>query len=127
LKLCGLKLQGRGDFQKSLYLAGHYSIADFSTLSYFDEFKNHLDHVKGSVCTVLRPFTKDSVRISFRDSMMLTPAERSSLADLGKLYNFPKLEPYDKSSLAIELSKVGFTKENDKHQRYNYKLSWSER
>jgi hypothetical protein len=73
------------------YIIGHLTQADLSMLSDFKEFKENLDLVNNSLITLGKGFDYKGYKVIIRDTMLLSPASRKSLAALGELYNYPKL------------------------------------
>jgi hypothetical protein len=74
------------------YVIGHLTQADLSMLKDFDKFKNNLDLVNNSFITLGKPFDYENYKVIIRDTMLLSPASRKSLAALGDLYNLPKIK-----------------------------------
>jgi hypothetical protein len=77
---------------KSYYLIGHLTQADLGQLSDFDEIKEELSIVNGSFVTVGGAIKYQGKNVHVRDTMLLAPGGRKSLAVIGGMYpKFPKL------------------------------------
>ena len=73
-------------------LIGHHTSADLSLLKDFEKFKTELDLVNNSLITLGKGFRYGKYNVIIRDTMLLAPASQKSLASIGKLYNFEKIE-----------------------------------
>ena len=73
-------------------LIGHHTSADLSLLKDFENFKSELDLVNKSLITLGKGFRYGNYNVIIRDTMLLAPASQKSLASIGKLYNFEKIE-----------------------------------
>ena len=83
-------------------LASHYTPAEMSVVKGFDKLKYRIDLVQGSnYASIQRPFkakcydksnNKHEVWVTLMDSMLLAPPDALSLAALGELLGFPKVE-----------------------------------
>lgn len=76
-------------------IIGHHTSSDLSLLSDFDEFKDELDVVNNSMITLGKGFKYGSYNVVIRDTMLLSPASNRSLASIGQLYNYHKLQLTD--------------------------------
>jgi hypothetical protein len=68
------------------FLVAHLTQADLSMLSDFDQIKEELSIVNGSFVTLKDPIKYCGKNIHIRDTMLLAPGGRKSLAQIGKLY-----------------------------------------
>ena len=73
-------------------LIGHNIPADLSLLKDFESFKSELDLVNKSIITLGKGFRYGKFNVVIRDTMLLIPASQKKLANIGKLYNFEKIE-----------------------------------
>lgn len=72
-------------------IIGHNTPADLSILNDFEEFKNELDIVNKGFITLGKGFRYSGYNVVVRDTMLLAPAGQKSLASIGKLYNYEKI------------------------------------
>lgn len=72
---------------RSNYLIGHLTSADLSMLNDFDVYKKEFDIVNGCFVTLKKPLLIDNVNLILRDTMLLAPGGKKSLALIGSLYN----------------------------------------
>ena len=79
---------------KNNYFIAHLTQADLSIMSDFEDLKDNLNIVNGSFVTLGKPFTFENSNIHIRDTMLLAPGGKKSLASIGNLYGetFKKLE-----------------------------------
>jgi hypothetical protein len=81
---------------KNNYIICHYSPADLSMLSDFEELKNDLSIVKKVFVTLGKPLPYEHTNVYIRDTFLLCPAGGNSLEKIGKLYekegNYEKIE-----------------------------------
>jgi hypothetical protein len=87
---------------KTVVLASHYTPAEMSVVKDFDKLKHRVDLIQGSsYASVKQPFksncydtsrNKHMVTVHLLDSMLLAPSDGKSLAVLGMLLGFHKLE-----------------------------------
>ena len=77
---------------KKIYLVSHLTNADLSMLCDFNELKDSLDIVNKSFVTLGRPIIVDSNKVYIRDTLLLAPAGKKSLASLGNLMGFNKID-----------------------------------
>ena len=70
---------------KNYYFIAHLSQADLSMLSDFDRINEDLSIVNGSFVTLRDPIKYYGKNIQIRDTMLLPPSGRKSLAQIGKL------------------------------------------
>jgi len=89
-------------------LIGHHTSADLSLLKDFESFKTELDLVNKSLITLGKGFRYGNYNVIIRDTMLLAPASQKSLASIGKLYNFEKIELSD-----FEITHMDFLLAND--------------
>lgn len=91
-----------------------------SLLKDFETFKPELDLVNKSIITLGKGFRYGKYNVIIRDTMLLAPALQKKLANIGKLYNFEKIElsEFEKTNMDILLK----TKPN-KFQEYAMKDS----
>jgi len=66
---------------------GHFNSADISMYSDYDVYKTCLDIIKHSFVTIRKPLEIDGVRVKVYDSLLLSPASKKSLKELGLLYD----------------------------------------
>jgi len=76
-------------------IISYHTSADLSLLSNFDKFEDELNVVNNSIITLGKDFKYGSYNIVIRDIMLLSPASNRSLDDIGKLYNFHKIQLSD--------------------------------
>jgi hypothetical protein len=73
--------------RRNFYVIGHLTQADLSLLSDFDEFKRDLDIVNKCMVTLGRSsIVKHGHNIIFRDTLLLAPGGKKSLASIGSIY-----------------------------------------
>lgn len=96
--------------QALLYLVGHYGIVDNTSFYNRRKIVQHADAVRRTLVTVERPTLVNfydrgrraaKITVSYRDTMLLSPAG-SSLENLGDALGFPKIklpEGYEKSDM----------------------------
>ena len=80
------------------YLIAHLTQADLSMLSDFDEITEDLNIVNGSFVTLRDPIKICGKKLHIRDTMLLAPGGRKSLAQIGRLYG----EAYNKITIGKE-------------------------
>lgn len=66
---------------------GHFNSADISMYSDYEDHKLHLDVIRHSFVTIRKPLEIDGVRVKVYDSILLSPASKKSLKELGSLYD----------------------------------------
>lgn len=71
---------------KNNSLLAPYNAADLSMLQDFDEIKINLSVVNKSFLTLGKPLKFKNTFVYIRDTILLAPSGKSSLAELGKLY-----------------------------------------
>lgn len=71
---------------KNNYIMAHYNTADLSMLSDFDVLKDKLSIVGKSFVTLGKPLKFEHTFVYVRDTMLLAPAGKGSLSNLGKMY-----------------------------------------
>lgn len=74
------------------YVIAHLTNADLCMLSDFDQLKESLDIVNKSFVTLGKPLQIDNVNVHIRDTMLLAPSGKKSLAHLGSLLNVEKIK-----------------------------------
>lgn len=74
------------------YFVGHYTAADLSILKDYEVFKNDFDIVNKSMVSLKKPYLVGDINVIMRDAMLLCPGTSNSLAALGKMYDFPKID-----------------------------------
>lgn len=77
---------------RSLYVISHLSNADLSMLSDFEMLKENLDIVNRSFVTLGRPLVMEKINVVIRDTILLAPAGKKSLYNLGDLLGIKKVE-----------------------------------
>jgi len=101
----GQELKTPLSVSKNTYIIGHYNSADFSMLSDFYEIKKTLNIVNKSFVTMGKPLKFNNSYVYVRDTILIAPGGKQSLADLGKLYenegdfNKRKLTPLELSNM----------------------------
>lgn len=80
---------------------GHFNSADISMYSDYEDHKTCLDIIGHSFVTIRKPLEIDGVRVKVYDSLLLSPASKKSLKELGSLYNLKmgKIELPDASMI----------------------------
>lgn len=68
------------------YIIGHLTNADLSMLNDFEDFKQELAIVNGSFVTLGKALFRKGVNVHIRDTMLLAPGQKKSLASIGELY-----------------------------------------
>ena len=83
---------------KNNYFIGHLTRADLSLLKDFEYFKDDLDIINGCFVTISKPILIDGVNVYIRDTMLLAPGSKKSLAAIGSLYDkkLNKIQIYDR-------------------------------
>jgi hypothetical protein len=71
---------------KNNYVLAHYNAADLSMLKDFEELKDKLSIVNKSFVSLGKPLRYEHTFVYVRDTMLLAPAGKGSLANLGQLY-----------------------------------------
>jgi hypothetical protein len=88
----------------AIYFIAHFTLADLTTLASFPELKSLFDAVRRTFVTIKDAVTcrlwdlnrhRHDVELTLRDTMLLAPGGKQSLADLGGLVGCPKLELTD--------------------------------
>lgn len=91
---------------KNLFSIAHYNAADLPNIIDFGELKDKLSIVNKSFVTLGKPLTVEGTNLYIRDTILLSPAGASKLADLGKIYklsgsDLEKLDvPFDKNHMS---------------------------
>jgi hypothetical protein len=75
-----------------LTLLAHFSVADLTLLDDFQDIKTHFDQNKGTLCTLTLPHLIDQVKVTLRDTYVLSDPTKSSLDAIGAVYGIPKVE-----------------------------------
>lgn len=84
-----------------VYLIGHFSLADLTTFDDFESFKSEFDNIRRTYLTITQPTSivvwdvdrhKHAITLVLRDSLLLAPAGKQALKELGKLVGVEKLE-----------------------------------
>jgi len=95
--------------KRVIFLISHLSNADLSILEDFEEFKPLLSVVQKSFVTLGKEKTFGKDKIIVRDTMLLAPGGRKSLASISALYKLNlrkiELEDFYKANMNILLSK----------------------
>jgi hypothetical protein len=68
------------------YIFAHYNSADLPMLEDFVEIKDKLSIVNKSFVTFGKPLKFNEINVYLRDTVLLAPVGKASLAELGKLY-----------------------------------------
>jgi hypothetical protein len=71
---------------RNTFITAHYSAADLSMLSDFDVIKEKLSIVNKSFVTLGKPLRYEDTNVYIRDTVLLAPAGKQSLGDIGKMY-----------------------------------------
>ena len=100
------------------YMIGHLTNADLSILNDFNELKESLDIVNKSFVTLGKPLIIDNVNVYIRDTMLLAPAGKKSLAALGDLIGVAKVKLEDHEINSMEVLLV-----ENKEKFVNYALT----
>jgi hypothetical protein len=88
---------------KTVVACAHWTRADLSAMEDFDAIKRSFDGVQKTYTTIVKPyFARVSLgghtrcfNIVLVDTLLLAPGSCRSLGDLGRLYDFPKLDVGD--------------------------------
>jgi hypothetical protein len=97
----GLRSGAIKSIPKNIYLAGHFTRADFTAFSDFKSLTQVLSNIRGTFATTESPlfievdFPKgDPVELKLytRDTMLLTPQSSKSLSAVGDLVGLPKIK-----------------------------------
>lgn len=104
---------------KTYYIIAHLTPADLSLLSDFSLIKEELSIVNGSFVTLGKPLRIQDRNVHIRDTMLLAPGGKKSLASIGLLYG----EAFNKIEIRKEdlLDMQGFLK-RDKERFVEYAL-----
>jgi len=102
-------------------LIGHNTSADLSLLNDFNLFKDELDIVNKGMITIGKGFKYAGYNVQVRDTMLLAPAGQKSLASIGKLYNFDKINLTE-----FEITHMDLLLKNDKDRFMLYALKDSQ-
>jgi hypothetical protein len=100
------------------YIVAHLTAADLSMLNDFDKIKDSLDIVNKSFVTLGKPLLIDNVNVIIRDTMLLAPGGKKSLASLGELLNVEKIKLETR-----ELESMDLLLNNDKSKFVNYAIT----
>ena len=109
-----VKLKVSLSIVKINFVLAHYNAADFSILSDFEELKERLSIVNKSYVSLGKPLRYEYTFVYLRDTMLLAPAGKACLANLGQLYEstFHKKEisKYDLNDMSgfLKRDKEGF-------------------
>ncbi|MDF1814833.1 MAG: DNA polymerase [Verrucomicrobiales bacterium] len=110
-------------YPKSVYLAAHFSVAEFHLFSDFGALKSQVDTVKNTFVTVAQPIScritsesrnQNTIQVILRDTKLLTPGG-GALWKLGEMHNIPKLEIED--NMKEQMDQL-LAKERDLFERY---------
>ena len=86
---------------RRVYLVSHFSLADCVAFSDFDDFKAEFDSVRRTLISIRKPLSivcwdtqrhEHRILVTLRDSMLLAPAGKQALKQLGKLVGIEKLD-----------------------------------
>jgi hypothetical protein len=69
------------------YFISHYTPADLSLLSDFEDFKFELDIVNKSFVTLKKPLLIQGMNVIIRDTILIAPGGKKSLDAISQLYN----------------------------------------
>jgi hypothetical protein len=99
--------------RRNFNLIGHLTQADLSLLSGFEELKNNFDIINKNLVTLGGTKLKyNGYKLSLYDTMLLAPGGKKSLAAVGAIYGFEKLdlsqEQYDNMSKLLKENPVLF-------------------
>ena len=107
----------------NIYLAGHFTRADFTGFSDFKSMTQVLSNIRGTFATTDVPLFIEisfpngdpiELRIYTRDTMLLTPQSSKSLSAVGELVGLPKIkldpDPEKEQSLKEKMDVVRRTK-----------------
>jgi hypothetical protein len=82
------------------YIIAHYNAADLPMLKDFDDLKKNLSVVNKSFVSLGKPLRFNHTFVYIRDTILLAPTGKSSLAELGRLYE----SDGDRESSKIKIS-----------------------
>lgn len=97
----GLKLRRIRLWPKHVTLIAHFTLADMVMFKDFEDYKDKFDSIRRTYITIGESVTvtvwddnrhKHHISITLRDSMLLAPAGKQGLKDLGELVGLKKLE-----------------------------------
>jgi hypothetical protein len=74
-----------------VFLLCHFSIADLSILTDYEDFKQQFDILRKSLTSATKPFRVNNVTLYLRDTANLCDP-RTKLENLGDIYELPKLD-----------------------------------
>ena len=107
---------------KNLFLCAHYNSADLCFLSDFSTHKGSLSIINKSFVTLGKPLKFSSTNVYIRDTILLAPAGKSSLSELGKLYT-EDTGDFEKIAISSEdLVKMGEFLKRDPQGFENYAI-----
>ena len=85
---------------RKIYLAGHFTRADFTAFSDFQEMTDVLSNIRNTFATTEKPLNVEitfpegdsvEVQVYTRDTMLLTPQSSKNLRAVGDLVRLPKI------------------------------------
>jgi len=97
----GLRSGAIKSIPKNIYLAGHFTRADFTAFSDFKTMTQVLSNIRGTFATTEIPLTIEVIfpkgdpvelKLYTRDTMLLTPQSSKSLSAVGDLVGLPKIK-----------------------------------
>lgn len=105
---------------RNLYLMAHYNAADLCMLADFNQLKPKISIVNKSFVTLGKPLQVGGTNVYIRDTILLAPAGKSKLSDLGSLYTDSRGEKLDKKEIQHDKSYMSeFLREHrDEFQEY---------
>jgi len=89
---------------RKIYLAGHFTRADFTAFSDFQEMTDVLSNIRNTFATTEKPLNVEitfpegdsvEVQVYTRDTMLLTPQSSKNLRAVGDLVALPKIALHD--------------------------------
>jgi len=93
--------------RRNFNLIGHLTQADISLLKGFEDLKQNFDIINKNLVSLGATKLKyNGYKLSLYDTMLLAPGGKKSLAAIGAIYGFPKLElsqeQYDNMSTLLK-------------------------
>jgi hypothetical protein len=100
----GLRSGAIQSIPKNIYLAGHFTRADFTAFSDFKTMTQVLSNIRGTFATTEIPLTVEvnfpkgdpvELKLYTRDTMLLTPQSSKNLRAVGELVGLPKIDLHE--------------------------------
>lgn len=103
---------------RNQYVISHLTNADLSMLNDFNELKESLDIVNKSFITLGKPLNFNNWNVHIRDTMLLAPGGKKSLAALGSLMGVDKI-----NLTQSEINNMNLLLKNDSNKFIDYAIN----